>query len=156
MNKIKWINFYWRKLLSNKLFIQEHCKLTTFEKISTFFRPPYSQSLHKVLFLIFGFFPFHINSICILVSKLIVVVDISVTKARRINFEIANDLKTTILLPSIVKFLSFHNFKIFWILTIWFNTKSFLTFSGGIEMWHWTKMGQCESILILTQDTVFI
>ena len=23
------------------------------------------------------------------------------------------------------------------------KTKGFLTFSGGIEMWHWTKMGQC-------------
>ena len=60
----------------------------------------------------FEFFPFHINSICILVNKLIVVASISVTKARWINFEIANDLKTTVL-PSIVKFLSFHNFKIF-------------------------------------------
>ena len=23
------------------------------------------------------------------------------------------------------------------------KTKDFLTFSGGIEMWHWTKMGYC-------------
>ena len=49
------------------------------------------------------------NSICILVNKLIVVVGISVPEARWINFEIANDLKTTIL-PSVVKFVSFHNY----------------------------------------------
>ena len=64
------------------------------------------------IFLIVGFFPFHINSICILVNRLIVVVGISVTRARWLNFEIANDLKTTTL-PSIVKVLTFHNFKIF-------------------------------------------
>ena len=49
---------------------------------------------------------------CVLLNKLIIVVGISVTKVRWINFENANDLNTTIL-PSIVKFLSFHNFKIF-------------------------------------------
>ena len=47
----------------------------------------------------------------VLVNKLIVD-RISVTKARWINFEITNDLKTTVL-PSIVKFLSFYNFKLF-------------------------------------------
>ena len=42
--RIRWsgINCHWWKLLSNNLFIQEHCKLTIFERISTFFRPPYS------------------------------------------------------------------------------------------------------------------
>ena len=47
----------------------------------------------------------------VLVNKLIVDC-ISVTKARWINFEITNDLKTAVL-PSIVKFLSFYNFKLF-------------------------------------------
>ena len=81
----------------NNFFIQEHCKFTTSEKIPTFFSPPFLQSLYEVLFLIFEFFHFHTNSICILVSKLIVDVGISVNKARWITFEIANDLKTTIL-----------------------------------------------------------
>ena len=69
--------------------------------MSAFFSPPYVWSLHKVLFLIFRFFPFHINSVCISsVNKLIVDVGISVSKARWINFEAANDLKATIF-PSI-------------------------------------------------------
>ena len=37
-----------------------------------------------------------------------------------VNFELADNLKTTIV-SSIVKFLSFHNFKIFWILTTQFK-----------------------------------
>ena len=47
-----------------------------------------------------------------LVNKLIVDAGISVSNARWINFKIASDLKTTII-PSIVAFLSFHNFKCF-------------------------------------------
>ena len=52
------------------------------------------------------------NSICILFNKLIIDIGIRETKARWIIFEIANDLKATIL-PSIVKFFSFHNLKMF-------------------------------------------
>ena len=44
--------------------------------------------------------------------------------AVQVNFEIADNLKTTIF-SSIVKFLSFHNFKMFWILTTRFK-KNFL------------------------------
>ena len=29
------------------------------------------------------------------------------------------------------------------------TTKGFLTFSGGIEMWHWSKMGYCYPCLLL-------
>ena len=31
------------------------------------------------------------------------------------------------------------------------KTKGFMTFSGGIEMWHWTKMGIAASMIFLPQ-----
>ena len=93
------------------IFLQ-HYRLTTSGKTSTFLSPQFSYSLHKVLYLIFGFFLFFMNSICILFNKLIIDEGISVTKARWIIFEITNDIKIAFF-SSKVKFLSFHNFKMF-------------------------------------------
>ena len=60
-------------------------------------------------------FPYEFDSI--LFTKLIIDAGISANKERWIIFEMANDLRTTIL-PSIVNFLSFHNFNFFLFLTI--------------------------------------
>ena len=59
LNKIKeeGIIFQGCDELSYNRFIQEHCKLITLDKISTFFKPPFSYLLHKVECLIFGLFP---------------------------------------------------------------------------------------------------
>ena len=61
-----------------------------------------------IMQIILEFFPFHMNQVCISFNKFITDVGISETKASWIIYEIANDLKMTIL-PYIF-FLSFHNF----------------------------------------------
>ena len=34
-----------------------------------------------------------------------------------------------------------HKVSYLFLLCLTYLTKGFLTFSGGIEIWHWTKMG---------------
>ena len=93
-------------------FIQKHCKLITLDKMSTFFKPPFSYLLHKVACLIFGFLPFQINSFCILFSSLIICVGTLVTRERCMILDIAKVLKIVIF-PSRVKFRILHNFSTF-------------------------------------------
>ena len=74
------------------IFIQEDRRLITFENMLTVLSPPFSYSLHRVLCLIFVFFPFHMNSVCTLFNKLIIDVGILVAHTKSIIFEISNDL----------------------------------------------------------------
>ena len=93
-------------------FIQEHCKLIILDKISTFVKPPFSYLLHKVECLVFGFFPFQMNSFCIMFSSLIISIGMLVTRERCTTINIAKILKIVIF-PSTVKFYILHNSSAF-------------------------------------------
>ena len=60
--------------------------MKTFVKTSTFLRLPFSYPLHKILCLIFGLFPFHINSMCVLINKLKIDVDIDIDIDNRCRY----------------------------------------------------------------------
>ena len=111
------IIFHWWKLLSNNLRIHEHCKLTILEIISTLFKPPLSYSLRIVSCLIFVFFPLHKNYFWMFFNRSIKLAGTFVTNARWIILENARVLKILIL-PSNVRFLVPHIFKMEWILII--------------------------------------
>ena len=93
-------------------FIQEHCKLITLDKISTFFNPPFSYLLRKVECLIFGLLPFQVNSFCILFSSLIICIGTLVTREKCMILDIAKVLKIVIV-SSRVKCCILHNFSTF-------------------------------------------
>ena len=94
------------------LFIQEHCKLVTLDKISTFFNPPFSYLLCKVECLIFGLLPFQVNSFCILFSSLIICIGTLVTREKCMILDIAKVLKI-VFFSSRVEFCILHNFSTF-------------------------------------------
>ena len=101
----------WDELSYNR-FIQDHCKLITLDKISTFLKPPFSHLVHKVECLVFELFPFQMNYFCILFSSLIISVGKLVTGERCMIYDIAKVLKIVIF-PSRVKFRILHNFSTF-------------------------------------------
>ena len=84
----------------------------TLDKIFTFFKLLFSYLLHKVECLIFGLFPFQINSFCILFTLLIISVGTWVARERCMILDIAKVLKIVIF-PSTVKFCIFHKFSAF-------------------------------------------
>ena len=65
------INWSSHGSFDHSLFIQEHCQLIIFITMSTFFNPPFSKTLHVVLWLIFTVLEFHKKSFCILFMFLI-------------------------------------------------------------------------------------
>ena len=106
------ITFQSWKSSSNNLLTQEHCILVILFLKSTFFKPPFSYPLQRVLCLIFAFLPCQMKFFCILYIRSIVLLWSLVINKRCITLEIAKDLNTVIL-PSKVNFLTRHNFKTF-------------------------------------------
>ena len=70
-----------------------HCRLITSVNTSTCFKPPSSQLFESVEYFIFGAFPFHIKSFCILLSWLIIACRTVVISDRWAILEIAWKLK---------------------------------------------------------------
>ena len=108
----KGITFEIWKLLSYSILTQEHWRPDILEKISTFFSPPCSYSLQRVVCFNLGFPFFQIKCFCILSNWAIVLDGTSFNKGRCTTFDIAKVLKIRIL-PSIVSFSIPHNFNNF-------------------------------------------
>ena len=98
------------KQSSYSLFTHELWRLFTLFRMSTFFRPPFSYLLQRVLCFILGLELFHKKEVWIVSKALITWVGTGAIRDWKIIFEIAKLLKTTIH-PSRVKFRNPQSFN---------------------------------------------
>ena len=105
------------KIIFKQICNQEYCTHVILFLKSTFFKPPFSYPLQRVLCLMFALLPCQMKFFCILYIRSIVLLWSLVINKRCITLEIAKDLNTVIL-PFKVNCLIRHNFKMLSILTI--------------------------------------
>ena len=100
------------KQASYSLFTHELWKLFTLFRMSTFFRPPSSYLLQRVLCFILGLELFYKKEAWIVSRALITWVETGAIRARKTIFDIAKLLKATIR-PSRVRFRNHQSFNTF-------------------------------------------